>query len=210
MDELEITANTVEEALEEAEERLGMKRDRFEVEVISEGKSGILGIGSEEAVIKVKPLPPAEEDLVKIAREVLDKLLNLLGVTAEVEVLSDRIPTTFNIKGDDLGILIGRHGQTIVSLEYIVKLIVAARLKGWQPLFIDVGGYRERRRSSLQQLALHLAEQVKLEHRDIALAPMSASERRIIHLALAEHPEVVTHSIGVGENRKVVISPKQS
>ena len=208
MDELEITANTVEEALEEAEERLEMKRDRFEVEVIKEGKSGILGIGGEEAVIKVRPLPSVEEDLVKIAREVLDKLLNLLGVTAEVEVLSDQIPTTFNIKGDDLGILIGRHGQTIVSLEYIVKLIVAARLKGWQPLFIDIGGYRERRRSSLQQLALHLAEQVKLEHRDITLEPMSASERRIIHLTLADHPEVVTHSIGVGEDRKVVISPK--
>jgi len=208
MDELEITANTVEEALEEAEERLGMKRDRFEVEVIKEGKSGILGIGGEEAVIKVRPLPSAEEDLVKIAREVLDKLLNLLGVTAEVEVLSDQIPTTFNIKGDDLGILIGRHGQTIVSLEYIVKLIVAARLEGWQPLFIDIGGYREHRRSSLQQLALHLAEQVKLEHRDITLEPMSASERRIIHLTLADHPEVVTHSIGVGEDRKVVISPK--
>ena len=208
MDELEITANTVEEALEEAEERLGMKRDRFEVEVIKEGKSGILGIGGEEAVIKVRPLPSVEEDLVKIAREVLDKLLNLLGVTAEVEVLSDQIPTTFNIKGDDLGILIGRHGQTIVSLEYIVKLIVAARLKGWQPLFIDIGGYREHRRSSLQQLALNLAEQVKLEHRDITLEPMSASERRIIHLTLADHPEVVTHSIGVGEDRKVVISPK--
>jgi len=208
MDELEITANTVEEALEEAEERLGMKRDRFEVEVIKEGKSGILGIGGEEAVIKVRPLPSVEEDLVKIAREVLDKLLNLLGVTAEVEVLSDQIPTTFNIKGDDLGILIGRHGQTIVSLEYIVKLIVAARLKGWQPLFIDIGGYRERRRSSLEQLALNLAEQVKLEHRDITLEPMSASERRIIHLTLADHLEVVTHSIGVGEDRKVVISPK--
>ena len=208
MDELEITANTVEEALEEAEERLGMKRDRFEVEVIKEGKSGILGIGGEEAVIKVRPLPSVEEDLVKIAREVLDKLLNLLGVTAEVEVLSDQIPTTFNIKGDDLGILIGRRGQTIVSLEYIVKLIVAARLKGWQPLFIDIGGYREHRRSSLQQLALHLVEQVKLEHRDIILEPMSASERRIIHLTLADHPEVVTHSVGVGEDRKVVISPK--
>ncbi len=208
MDELEITANTVEEALEEAEERLGMKRDRFEVEVIKEGKSGILGIGGEEAVIKVRLLPSVEEDLVKIVREVLDRLLNLLGVTAKVEVLSDQIPTTFNIKGDDLGILIGRHGQTIVSLEYIVKLIVATRLKGWQPLFIDIGGYREHRRSSLQQLALHLAEQVKLEHRDITLEPMSASERRIIHLTLADHPEVVTHSIGAGEDRKVVISPK--
>jgi len=210
MDELEITANTVEEALEKAEERLGIKRDRFEIEVIKEGKPGFLGIGGERAVIRVKPLPPAEEDLVKVVKEVLGKLLNLLGVTAEVEVLSSQIPPTFNIIGDDLGILIGRHGQTILSLEYIVKLIVAARLKSWQPLFIDVGGYRERRHSLLQQLALHVAEQVKLEHRGITLEPMSARERRIIHLALAEHPEVVTHSIGEGKDRKVVISPKQS
>jgi spoIIIJ-associated protein len=95
-------------------------------------------------------------------------------------------------------------------LEYIVKLIVAGRLENWQPLSIDVGGYRERRRSALQELALHLAEQVKLRQHAITLESMPASERRIIHLALAEHPEVVTHSIGVGEDRKVVISPKQS
>lgn len=210
MDELEITADTVEEATEEAERRLGMKRDQFEVEVVSEGKSGILGIGTEEAVIKVKPLPPPEGDLVEIAKEILNKLLDLLQVTAEVEVLPDQIPVTFNITGDDLGILIGRHGQTVASLEYIAKLIVAGRLADWQPFSIDVGGYRERRRSSLEELALHLAEQVKLRQRAITLESMPASERRIIHLALAEHPEVVTHSIGVGEDRKVVISPKQS
>ncbi|GAI50019.1 unnamed protein product, partial [marine sediment metagenome] len=149
------------------------------------------------------PFPPAEEDLVEIAKEILNKLLDLLEVTAEVEVLPDQIPVTFNIKGDDLGILIGRHGQTIASLEYIVKLIVAGRLENWQPLSIDVGGYRERRRSALQELALHLAEQVELRHRAITLESMPASERRIIHLALAEHPEVLTHSIGVGEDRKV-------
>jgi len=208
MDELEITADTVEEATEEAERRLGMKRDQFEVEVVSEGKSGILGIGTEEAVIKVKPLPPPEGDLVEIAKEILNKLLDLLEVTAEVEVLPDQIPVTFNITGDDLGILIGRHGQTVASLEYIAKLIVAGRLADWQPFSIDVGGYRERRRSSLEELALHLAEQVKLGQRAITLESMPARERRIIHLALAEHPEVVTHSVGVGEDRKVVISPK--
>lgn len=210
MDELEITADTVEEATEEAERRLGMKRDQFEVEVVNEGKSGILGIGAEEAVIRVKPLPPPEGDLVEIAKEILNKLLDLLEVTAEVEVLPDQIPVTFNITGDDLGILIGRHGQTVASLEYIAKLIVAGRLADWQPFSIDVGGYRERRRSSLQELALHLAEQVKLTRRAITLESMPASERRIIHLALAEHPEVVTHSVGVGEDRKVVISPEQS
>jgi spoIIIJ-associated protein len=210
MEELEITARTKEEALEKAEKQLGINRDQFEVEVITEGKSGILGIGDEEAVIKVKPLYPPEKDVVKIAKEVLNKLLDLSGVKAEVEVVSEEIPVMLNIKGDDLGILIGRHGQTIASLEYIVKLIVAGQLKAWLPLSIDVGGYRERHYNALQQLALRLAEQVKLRHRAITLEPMPANERRIIHLALADYPEVVTHSIGDGGNRKVVILPKQS
>jgi len=114
-----------------------------------------------------------------------------------------------NIEGDDLGILIGRRGQTLASLEYIVRLMVAERLKAWLPLSVDVAGYKKRRRDSLQKLALRLAEQVKSKHRAITLEPMLASERRIIHLALANHPDVATHSTGEGEDRKVVILLKQ-
>jgi len=129
----------------------------------------------------------------------------LMGITARVEVLSDEIPIALNIEGDDLGILIGRRGQTLASLGHIAKLVVAARLKAWLPLNVDVAGYKKRRQDSLQRLALYLAEQVKSRHRAMTMEPMPPAERRVIHLSLADHPDVVTNSIGEGENRKVVI-----
>jgi len=210
MEELKITAKTVEQAIKEAERQLGISRDQFEVVVVREGKAGIFGVGGEEALIRVKPLTPPEKDVVKIATEVLDTLLRLMGVIGRVEVLSEEMPIALNIEGDDLGILIGRRGQTLASLEYITKLIVAGQLKAWLPLSVDVAEYKKRRRESLRRLALHLAEQVKSRRRAITLEPMPADERRIIHLALADHPDVVTHSIGEGEDRKVVILLKQS
>jgi len=207
MEELEITAKTVEQAIEKAERQLGISRDQFEVVVIAEGKSGVFGMGGEEAVIKAR-IPP-EKDVVKVATDVLARLLRLMGVAGRVEVLSHEIPIFLNIEGDDLGILIGRRGQTLASLEYIVRLIVAGRLKAWLPLTVDIAQYKKRRRDSLQRLALHLAEQVKSRHRAVTLEPMPADERRIIHLTLAEHPDVTTHSLGEGENRKVVILLRQ-
>lgn len=205
MEEREITAKTVEQAIEEAERQLGIGRDQFEVEVVREGKSGVLGVRGKGAVIRVNPLTPPEEDVVRVVTEVLEALLRLMGVTGRVEVLSDEIPVTLNIEGDDLGILIGRRGQTLASLGHITKLIVAARLKAWLPLNVDVAGYKKRRQDSLQRLALYLAEQVKSRHRAITMEPMPPAERRVIHLSLADHPDVVSHSIGEGENRKVVI-----
>jgi spoIIIJ-associated protein len=132
-----------------------------------------------------------------------------MGVAGKVQVSSNDIPVVLNLKGDNLGILIGRRGQTLASLEYIVRLIVAGKLKAWLPLSVDVAEYKKRRRDSLQSLALRLAEQVKSRHRAITLEPMPPSERRIIHLALANHPDVTTHSIGEGEDRKVVILLKR-
>ena len=217
MEVIEIVAATVEQAIEKAEAQLGLSRDQFEVEVIREGKSGILGVGVREAVIKVTPITPPETarpepvegDVVKVVTEILETLLGLLGVAGKVEVLSDEIPLALDIHGDDLGILIGRRGQTLASLEYITKLMVAGRLKTWLPLRVDVGGYKKRRSDSLQKLALYLAEQVKSRRRAITMEPMPADERRIIHLTLADNPDVTTQSIGEGENRKVVILLRQ-
>jgi spoIIIJ-associated protein len=209
MEELEITARTVEQAIEEAEKQLGIDRSQIEILVVRKGKSGILGMGSEEAIIKVKPTIPPEKDVVKVATEVLDRLLQLMGIIGKVKSSSSEIPLTLNVEGDDLGILIGRSGKTLTSLEYIVKLVVAGQLKAWLPLRVDVAEYKKRRRDSLQKLALRLAEQVKLRHRAMTLEPMPADERRIIHLALADHPDVVTHSIGESDDRKVVILLKQ-
>ncbi len=209
MESIEITAATVEQAIEKAEAQLGLSRDQFKVEVIREGKSGILGVGGKEALIRVTPITPPERDMVQVVTEILDTLLRLLGVTGKVEVLSDEIPLVLDIKGDDLGILIGRRGQTLAALEHITKLIVAGQLKTWLPLSVDVAGYKKRRYDSLQKLALYLAEQVKSKRSAITMEPMPADERRIIHLTLADNPEVTTQSIGEGENRKVVILPRQ-
>jgi spoIIIJ-associated protein len=209
MEVIEITAGTVEQAIEKAEAQLGLSRDQFKVEVIREGRSGILGVGGREAVIRVSSTTLPEEDVVSRVTEVLDTLLGLMGAQGKVEVLSDELPLALNIEGDDLGILIGRRGQTLVALEYVTKLIVVQRLKAWVPLTIDVGGYKKHRCDSLQKLALYLAEQVKSRRRAMPMEPMPADERRIIHLALADHPDVTTQSIGEGENRKVVILPRE-
>jgi spoIIIJ-associated protein len=209
MEAIEITAGTVEQAIEKAETQLGLSRDQFKVEVIREGRPGILGVGSREAVIRVSSTTSTEEDVVGRVTEILGTLLGLMGVQGKVEVLSAELPLDLNVNGDDLGILIGRRGQTLVALEYVTKLIVVQRLKAWVPLTIDVGGYKKHRRDSLQKLALYLAEQVKSRHRAMPMEPMPADERRIIHLALADHPDVTTQSMGEGENRKVVILPRE-
>ena len=154
-------------------------------------------------------IPPEESDVAKVAKEALETLLGLMEVAGKVEVLSDEVPVALDIEGDDLGILVGRRGQTLASLEYITKLIVAGQLKTWLPLSVDVAGYKKRRHESLQRLSLYLAEQVKSRQRTMTLEPMPPDERRIIHLTLADHPDVTTHSIGEGEGRKVVISLKQ-
>jgi len=209
MDGIEISAATVEQAIEKAEAQLGLSRDQFEVDVVRGEMSDIAGKGGEEALIRVNPVTLPEEEAVKVVTEILDTLLGFLGVTGKVEILSDEIPLDLDIEGDDLGILIGRRGQTLASLEYITKLMVVGRLKTWIPLTIDVAGYKKRRRDSLQRLALYLAEQVKSRRRAITMEPMPANERRIVHLTLADNPDVTTQSMGDGENRKVVILLKQ-
>jgi spoIIIJ-associated protein len=209
MEVIEITAETVEQAIEKAEAQLGLGRDRFKVEVVKEGRSGILGVGSREAVIRVSQVTSPEEDVADRVVEILDALLGLMNVQGKVEVLSDELPLALNIKGEDLGILIGRRGQTLAALEYVTKLIVVRRLQAWVPLTVDVGDYKKHRRDSLQKLALYLAEQVKSRRRALPMEPMPADERRIIHLALADHPDVTTQSIGDGEDRKVVILPRE-
>jgi len=209
MEGIEIAAETVEQAIKKAEAQLGLSRDQFEVEVVREEKPDISGKGDEEVLIRVNPITLPGEEAVKVVTEILDTLLELLGVTGKVEILSDEIPLDLNIQGDDLGILIGRRGQTLASLEYITKLMVVGRLKVWIPLTLDVAGYKKRRRDSLQRLALHLAEQVKSRRSAITMEPMPADERRIVHLTLADNPDVTTQSMGEGENRKVVILLKQ-
>jgi spoIIIJ-associated protein len=214
MKELEVSGKSVDEAIQTALEQLGVTEDKVEVTVVKKGRSGVLGMGVEEAKIKVRlKLEPGEKaDAVEVAKEVLETLIKLMKITAEVSVLQENageLPVTLNIEGEDLGVLIGRRGQALTSLQYVVRLIVAEKLKVWIPINIDIAGYKKRRYESLQNLALRLAEQVKSNRRLIMLEPMPADERRIIHLALADHPDVTTQSMGEGDMRKVAILLKK-
>lgn len=162
--------------------------------------------------------PESQNEVFRTAKQILEELLDLMNLSGTV-MPSDEFTTTdengnftsigLNIEGEDLGILIGRRGQTLVSLQYIVRLIIAHRMQFQMPIVLDVEGYKQRRCEGLRILANRLADQVKTRKTPFTMEPMPAFERRIIHLALADHPDVVTESVGVGEARKVVITPKQ-
>lgn len=158
-----------------------------------------------------------EINISETAQEVLETMLNMMGVVASVEPCGEPFVeeeseadtlVSFNIKGDDLGILIGRRGQTLSCLQYIVRLIVTHQTNIWVPVIIDVEEYKQRRYKALQELAQRMAEQVTAKGVPFNLEPMPAYERRIIHLTLADNPDVTTQSTGEGEYRKVVILPK--
>ncbi|MBN1161223.1 MAG: KH domain-containing protein [Dehalococcoidales bacterium] len=151
------------------------------------------------------------------AKQVLEELLALMDLKGAV-LPSDEFTVSdengelssvgLNIEGEDLGILIGRRGQTMVSLQYIVRIIMSQKMEVNIPIVLDVEGYKQRRCEGLRMLANRLAEQVKTRKTPFAMEPLPAFERRIIHLALADHPDVITESTGVGDARKVVITPK--
>ncbi|MFC1950364.1 RNA-binding cell elongation regulator Jag/EloR [Chloroflexota bacterium] len=216
-----MNGKTVGEAIQRALKELGINREEAKVTVLKEGRHGVLGLGADEAKIRVEPLmftSKEESNMTDIAKGILETLLSMMGVTTSVvprdnpsveEEEGATAPITFDIKGDDLGILIGRRGQTLSCLQYIVRLIVGYQTKVWLPIIIDVEGYKQRRYEALQALAWRMAEQVKVRQVPFTLEPMSAYERRIIHLALADHPDVTTQSIGEYEARKVVISLKE-
>ena len=151
-------------------------------------------------------------DIAEAAKNVLEIILDLLAIPASVMPPTeteegDTSSIALDITGEDLGILIGRRGQTLASLQYIVRLIVGHQTQIRLPITIDVEGYKQRRYESLRSMAFRMAEQVKEQGTPFSLEPMTPFERRIIHLALADDPDVSTESAGFGEDRKVVILP---
>jgi spoIIIJ-associated protein len=221
MENLEISAKTVEEATQKALTQLNVGLDEVEVTVLNAGKGGILGLGSEDARILVKLLIPKNSEVSEveeISKDVLDNLLAKMGIEAKISIEKPRTlpaeegeaePVVINIIGDDLGILIGRRGQTLDALQYFVRLITSRKTKSRTPIMIDVEGYKKRRYEDLRILAANVADQVKARGSSIRLEPMSPYERRIIHLALASDVDVKTESMGDGDSRRVVVSPKK-
>lgn len=221
MEEVEASGKTVDEAIASALEQLQLDRSQVEVEIISAGRAGLFGLGGENARVLVRPSTTEQVDLesptIKMAVEFLQRLLELMGIDAEVTA---RLPETpgdgvgrasavLDVAGEDLGILIGRRGSTLAALQYTVNHMVSRQLKSKALVSVDVEGYRRRREENLKGLTLRLAEKVKATGRTITLEPMPANERRIVHLALADDPQVTSFSLGDGESRKVAISLKR-
>ena len=207
---IETTAKTPEEAIEIALKELDVERPDVEIDVVSKGKAGILGIGGEPAKVRVTVLdkPP---DAVVATTDILQSLISLMDVSAAITLVhaerEDGGGPVFDIDGDDSGLLIGRRGDTLRALQFLVSFIASRRLGDRVNLFVDVSGYQERRYENLRSLAQRNARRVASSGREITLEPMPPNERRIVHMALADDPDVNTISDGVGDGRRVVIEP---
>ncbi|MFH1185774.1 MAG: RNA-binding cell elongation regulator Jag/EloR [Chloroflexota bacterium] len=159
-------------------------------------------------------LPDGHDDVLDKTEAIVSKLLFLMGLQAQVsahygEPREDRRPVMVDVRGSDLGILIGRRGQTLDAFQYIAALVVGKETGQFTHLVVDVEGHRDRRERQLRQLAQRTAEQVLKTGRKMTLEPMRAAERRIIHIELREHPAVTTESVGEDPYRKVTIVPKE-
>ncbi len=244
--------------MDRALRQLGLDESQVEIEILSQGRAGILGFGGEPARVRVHPIDtgpqpgnireepePEDEDgeeddepqpaairrvhraergprpdsdaVTTAAVDIVEDLLDILDIDADV---NPRPPVTpgdgagmvsavIDIEGDDLGLLIGRRGETLASFQYVINLMLARKLHNKALVGIDVGGYRRRREESLRNLAGRMAERVRMTGQSVTLEPMPPNERRIIHIALSESPHVVTVSIGEGDARKVAITPRR-
>ena len=219
---LEMSARTVEEAIELALKELDVDRDEAEVEVLSRGKAGFLGIGAELARVRVSRLgggsaggnaDAGEQSAASVATAAVGRILEAAGVNVTRTLRSAHDPETggpvIDLAGEDSGLLIGRRGQTLQALQFLVTLIVRKKLGEDVRVVLDVENYRQRRENSLRDMAAKVATRVAQTNRSITLEPMPPADRRIIHTSLAEHPGVRTESAGEGENRKVTIIPRR-
>lgn len=281
----EFSGKTVDDAIAEGLQSLKRRLDEVEVEVLNRGSRGIFGLGSEPALVRIKPLAPAptapppqpetparpgapvpdqapattpsaaepsrpseavpdeespdegpeedvedsveeepvdespeDEEVATVARDFLLRMVQLMGFDATVQTSwqegTDELGEQrdrhllLNIEGVELGALIGRRGETLDSLQYLLRLMVNQNLRRWENVVVDVEGYKERRITQLKQLAERTAAQVAATGRAISLEPMPPNERRIVHIALREHPDVYTESSGEGDRRKVHIVAK--
>lgn len=228
MKSIEISAHTVAEAIQLALAQLGKDRDEVAIEVLEAGSD------DEEALVRVTAVDEDDEERAsadqgaaatetdQIARRILEDLLQRMDVEGYVTAVRGSVPDqrgepeetiTLHIEGADedaMGLLIGRRGETLRSLQFMLNLLVSRKVQRWPQIVVDVGNYRQRRQESLEGLARRMAERVRQSGHPLTLEPMGAYERRIVHLTLRSDPTVTTQSAGEGENRKVVIHPAKA
>lgn len=206
MDAIQKTGKTVDEAVALALGELGITKDEAEIEVIEEGSRGFLGMfGAKDAIVKVKK----KFDPERTAKNFLKEMFIAMGLIVNVETkLKDR-QLEIKISGDDMGIIIGKRGQTLDAVQYLVNLVVNKGTAPYISVTLDTENYRERRKETLETLAFNLAKKVKHTGKNVVLEPMNPYERRIIHSALQNDRYVTTYSEGDEPYRNVVITLKE-
>ncbi len=198
---------TVEEAIEAGLKVLGISRENAEIKVISEGKAGVLGVfGAEEAEVEIGPKISIGEE----AKEILAAILDRMGFVTLVSLVSGAEDSPFlEIKGDDLGRIIGKEGTTLEALGLLVSSMLSRRHARKIRVIVDAAGYREKKRGKLERMADEATEEAIASGREVILPPMSAADRRAIHLAIAARQKAKSFSRGEGGLRRVVVAPKE-
>jgi spoIIIJ-associated protein len=219
---VETTGPTVDDAIDAALEKLDLDEDQVDLEILSEGGNGtearVRATPRSEVAVAVQPTAEAPEEevewdegLATAGREIVEDLLDYMGFPGEVDVLKagkeNGTPTLTLavVDGESMGALIGRRGETLQAFQFITQLLVNRRLGHWTRVLLDIEGYRSRRERYLKDTALRAAEKAMRYREQIELDPMIPSERRIVHLTLATHEFVTTHSEGEGDNRRVIV-----
>ncbi len=203
MEFIEVSAKTLNDAITEACQKLSVTSDKLEYEVIEEGSAGFLGIGSKPAVIKARVKSSIEDT----AKDFLREVFNAMNLAVVVDVKYDEVENSMDIdlSGDEMGVLIGKRGQTLDSLQYLVSLVVNKDVENYIRVKVDTENYRQRRKETLENLAKNISYKVKRTKRPVSLEPMNPYERRIIHSALQNDKYVTTHSEGDEPFRHVVV-----
>ncbi|MCD8151143.1 MAG: protein jag [Clostridiales bacterium] len=207
MDYKEFKGKTVEEAITEAAIQLETSSDKMEYEIIDRGSTGFLGIGSKPAVIRARRVMNLAEKAEEFLKEVFDAMQ--MEVTVTVVEDEEEKSLSIDLAGEDMGVLIGKRGQTLDSLQYLVSLVVNRDESEYIRVKVDTENYRQRRKDTLENLAKNIALKVRRTGRAVVLEPMNPYERRVIHSALQADKYVETHSEGEEPYRKVIVSLKE-
>ncbi|MBR5329289.1 MAG: protein jag [Firmicutes bacterium] len=205
MKTLEKSGKTIDEAIDAALAELGRSREDVTIEIVKMPSKGIFGIGAKEAVVRVS----AEDSATAYAIEFLSNIFKKFELNVEIRAIEGEEFITLDLIGKDLGILIGRRGETLDALQYLTNLTVSRHFEDRNKFILDVEGYRSKREETLERLAKKLAERVKESGKNMSLEPMSPYERRIIHTVLQSDEQVRTFSEGEEPYRKVVIAKKK-
>ncbi|MBU9722302.1 MULTISPECIES: RNA-binding cell elongation regulator Jag/EloR [Bacillaceae] len=205
MRKVTVSGKTVDEAIELGLSKLGTEKDNVTISVLEEPQKGFLGLlGGKPAVVEVTLKPDPVKEAILFLRDTIDKM----GISASVDKEEKKDGVFLNITGVDIGVLIGKRGQTLDSLQYLVNLVANRQSSNYVRIYLDAEGYRERRKEALETLAARLSSKAIRTKREVRLEPMNAHERKIIHTALQNVKGVKTYSDGEEPNRRIIVAPK--